>query len=108
MKPENFKILLWDFDGVIIESNLVREAGFREVLNSFPKNQVEDLINYHNLNGGLSRYVKFRYFFEQIRKEPITSEEVDDLAYQFSKIMMKLLINPDLLISTVINFLHDQ
>jgi phosphoglycolate phosphatase-like HAD superfamily hydrolase len=108
MKPENFKIILWDFDGVIIESNSVREAGFREVLKSFPNDQIEALIDYHNLNGGLSRYVKFRYFYEHIRKETITSKEVDELAFHFSEIMMKLLINPDLLITPVINFLHDQ
>lgn len=108
MNPQDYKIILWDFDGVIINSNSVRETGFREVLKSFPAEQVEELIDYHNANGGLSRYVKFRYFFEEIRKEIITVEIVNNLAGQFSEIMIKLLVNPDLLIVPIVSFIEDQ
>jgi len=108
MKPQDFKIILWDFDGVIINSNSVREAGFRDVLSEYPKEQVEKLIDYHNINGGLSRYVKFRYFFEEIRKESITDDMVLVLAQKFSIIMKELLVNPDLLISPVVEFIKEQ
>lgn len=70
---EYLENIIWDFDGVIVESNHIREKGFRKVLESFPENQVEELLVFHNNNGGLSRYVKFRYFFENIRKEEISS-----------------------------------
>ena len=40
MSPKDFKVVLWDFDGVIIDSNPVREYGFRQVLRDFPENQV--------------------------------------------------------------------
>jgi len=105
MKPQDFKIILWDFDGVIINSNSVREAGFRDVLSEYPKEQVEKLIDYHNINGGLSRYVKFRYFFEEIRKESITDDIVLALAQKFSVIMKDLLVNPNLLIGPVVEFI---
>ena len=108
MKPQDFKIILWDFDGVIINSNSVREAGFRDVLSEYPKEQVEKLIDYHNINGGLSRYVKFRYFFEEIRKESITDDMVLGLAQKFSIIMKELLVNPNLLISPVTEFIKEQ
>ena len=108
MEPQDFKIILWDFDGVIINSNSVREAGFRDVLSEYPKEQVEKLIDYHNINGGLSRYVKFRYFFEEIRKESITDDMVLVLAQKFSIIMKELLVNPDLLISPVVEFIKEQ
>ena len=108
MKPQDFKIILWDFDGVIINSNSVREAGFRNVLDQYPKEQVEKLIDYHNINGGLSRYVKFRYFFEEIRNESITDYMILVLAEKFSKIMNEFLVNPNLLISPVIKFINEQ
>ena len=41
MNPEDFKVILWDFDGVIINSNSIREAGFRSVLSEYPKAQIE-------------------------------------------------------------------
>ncbi|OEK01636.1 haloacid dehalogenase [Roseivirga sp. 4D4] len=90
--------IFWDFDGVLMDSMPVRNAGFRTVLADYPKDQVDSLMEFHLANGGLSRYVKFRYFFEEIREEPITNEEVNQWASKFSSIMIKSLINPDLLL----------
>lgn len=105
---ENYKVILWDFDGVIMDSMPIRNEGFRLVLSEYPKEQVEELMIYHLTNGGLSRYNKFRYFFEVIRKESITEVEVQELANQFSDIMLKRLINQDLLITDVVNFIRDN
>lgn len=104
------KIILWDFDGVLMNSNLVRDQGFVEVLKEFPKYQVEKLLAFHKKNGGLSRYVKFRYFFEEIRKEEISEKEVNNLANKFSIIMKKILVDESLLIDDSIQFVkkHHQ
>jgi HAD superfamily hydrolase (TIGR01549 family) len=64
------------------------------------------LMVFHRDNGGLSRYVKFRHFFEDIRGESITETEVKIWAEKFSKIMMQLLINPDLLIQETLGFIQ--
>lgn len=108
MKPEDFKIILWDFDGVIINSCSIRESGFINVLSEYPKDQVEKLVDYHRINGGLSRYVKFRYFFEEIRNESVSDNMILELAQKFSSIMKDLLVNPSLLISPVVDFIKDQ
>lgn len=104
MNINQYDVILWDFDGVLMDSMPVRSLGFERVLKDYPKQQVEELKAFHNINGGLSRYVKFRYFFEQIRKESITEEQVLDLATQFSEVMMSLLVNPDLLIHDSLDF----
>jgi phosphoglycolate phosphatase-like HAD superfamily hydrolase len=101
----NIKTILWDFDGVIMDSNSLRDRGFEEVLKTFPKTEVDALMAFHRDNGGLSRYVKFRYFFEDIRGETITDAEVNIWAQKFSEIMMKLLINHDLLIEETLKFI---
>ena len=77
------KVIFWDFDGVILNSNKVRDSGFEIVLNDFPKNQVALLLNYHKQNGGLSRYVKFRYFFEVIRGEKVSNDKIQTYAQLF-------------------------
>jgi phosphoglycolate phosphatase-like HAD superfamily hydrolase len=97
--------LLWDFDGVIMDSNAVRDRGFEEVLKEFPQTEVDALMAFHRDNGGLSRYVKFRHFFEYIRGESVTEAEVQKWADKFSGIMMKLLINPNLLIQETLDFI---
>ncbi len=104
----NFKTILWDFDGVLMDSNAVRELGFERVLAKYPKEQVDKLILFHRANGGLSRYVKFRYFFEQILKEQVSDERIQNLAKSFSEIMRSLLVNPDLLIPDSLNFIKSN
>ena len=105
MKLNKIQTLFWDFDGVIMDSNAVRDRGFEEVLKDYPQTEVNALMAFHRENGGLSRYVKFRYFFEDIRSESITKEEVNIWADKFSQIMMQLLINSDLLIQETLNFI---
>jgi HAD superfamily hydrolase (TIGR01549 family) len=104
-KKESFKAILWDFDGVIMNSNQIRDNGFVNVLNDFPEEQVELLLQYHRKNGGLSRYVKFRYFFEQIRNENVTEEIIMHYAAQFSKDVMQHLTNPEMLITETVDFI---
>ncbi|WP_196892717.1 HAD family hydrolase [Aureivirga marina] len=105
---KNKKIIIWDFDGVIMFSNEVRDNGFVDVLKDFPKEQVDALLDFHQVNGGLSRYVKFRYFFEEIRNESITEEEVNNWAKRFSEIMLQNLIKEELLNKEVVDFIKNN
>ncbi len=101
-----YNCILWDFDGVLMDSMPVREHGFKKVLSAYAEEDVAALVDYHRKNGGLSRYVKFRYFFETIRKESITEDQVHALAQAFSGIMLDLLMNPSLLIKDPWNFIE--
>ncbi len=105
---DNFKVILWDFDGVLMNSNAVRNLGFEKVLAGYPAEQVAALMKFHKANGGLSRYVKFRYFFEQVLKEEVSDEKIQTLAASFSEIMLRLLVNPDLLIQDSLNFVESN
>lgn len=100
--------VFWDFDGVLLNSNIIRDRGFYEVLKDFPDEQVKKLMAYHQANGGLSRYVKFRYFFEDIRGECITDEELNQWAAKFSEIMMQLLTDHSLQIRETLCFVKNN
>jgi HAD superfamily hydrolase (TIGR01549 family) len=99
-----YKAIFWDFDGVLMDSMPVRDMGFERVLRHYPQEQVAALMAYHRANGGLSRYAKFRYFFEVIRKEPATDEQILALAGEFSDLMRRELVNESLLIRDSIQF----
>lgn len=105
-----YKVLLWDFDGVLMDSMPVRDMGFELTLKDHPKKEVDSLLEYHRLNGGLSRYVKFRYFFEEIKKQTITEKEILLLSEEFSQIMRQALLNKSLLIQDSLSFVkaHHQ
>lgn len=98
--------ILFDFDGVIIDSMPVRNKGFEILFSEYPAAEVAGLMDYHRRNGGLSRYVKIRYFFEQIRGEKITEEQVMALAEKFSAIMRRELVNPALLDANTLAFIR--
>ena len=98
------KVIFWDFDGVLMDSNAIRDLGFARVLSEFPIEQVSELLKFHRANGGLSRYIKFRYFFENIREETVSDKELFVWTEQFSEIMKELLLNPSLLINDTLDF----
>jgi len=102
------KNILWDFDGVILDSMKVRDWGFREIFKSFDNEKVEALLKYHTLNGGLSRYVKIRYFYEEILGKEITENEVLEYANEFSLLMKKELVNPINLIPDSLKFIKEN
>ena len=104
----NIDTIFWDFDGVILDSHPIRELGFEVALNKYPQEQVEALLAYHRKNGGWSRYVKFAYFFEKIRKEPYVEEDIQHLASVYSDAVKSLLINKDLLIEESVSFIINK
>jgi len=102
------KNILWDFDGVILDSMPVKEYGFREIFKEFDNNLVNKLLEYHNKNGGLSRYVKIRYFYEELLGQDIVDDEVNKIANNFSIIMKEELSNKKYLIEETIEFIKDN
>ncbi|MEM6523607.1 MAG: HAD hydrolase-like protein [Bacteroidota bacterium] len=101
----DFKVVLWDFDGVILDSMPIRELGFRKVLEEYSEDKVELLITYHNKNGGLSRYNKFDYFFRNILETAIDDKRIQELARNFSTEMKKLLTDKSLLIKDSLSYI---
>jgi len=99
------KTIFWDFDGVILASNPIREIGFKVALQEYTEKEVEALIAFHRENGGWSRYVKFAYFFEKIRKESYNKKDIQHLASAYSNAVKSLLINKDLLIEEIMSFI---
>ena len=98
--------IFWDFDGVILSSHEIRELGFKVALEKYPQEQIEALLRYHRENGGWSRYVKFTYFFEEIRKEAYDQEDINQLAQAYSNAVKPLLIDRSLLIAESMRFIE--
>ena len=82
-----YQYIIFDFDGVLVESNEIRFNGFRKLFKDYPQEQVEQLVEYAKANGGVSRYKKIDFFFNTIRKEPISSKAVNHWANQFSELV---------------------
>ena len=54
---KNFDFFVFDCDGVILDSNLLKTIAFSKSLPEYPE-KVSKFIDYHKANGGISRYKK--------------------------------------------------
>lgn len=100
------KNILFDFDGVILDSMPIRGHGFKEIFKKYPNKLVKKMLDYHNKNGGLSRYIKIKYFYNNILNQDISEEKISDYAEIFSIIMKKKLTNKKYLICNTMNFIE--
>jgi len=99
------KTIFWDFDGVILDSMPIRDYGFAKIFEDFDKELVDRLLEYHTLNGGLSRYVKIRYFYNTLLNVEVSDEKVQEYADKFSTIMRNELTNKKYLIDETVEFI---
>ncbi len=82
------KAIVFDFDGVLVESAQLKTEAFREVFSEWPE-KTEAGVSYHLKNMGISRYVKFKHFYENILCEPYTEEIGEALGSRFSGIVLE-------------------
>lgn len=102
------KNIIFDFDGVILDSVGVKTEAFRKLFEKFSPTSVEQLLDYHRQNGGISRYVKIRYFFEVILNQPISQEEMMEYASVYSRLTREELANPNYIIEDTLQFIKDH
>jgi HAD superfamily hydrolase (TIGR01549 family) len=102
------KNILFDFDGVILDSMPIRDYGFKKIFEDFDDDLVNKLLEYHNQNGGLSRYVKIKYFYNKLLKQEILEEKIINYANNFSMIMKKELVDKKYLIADTLRFIMEN
>lgn len=87
-----YETIILDFDGVILESVSVKTDAFRELFSQIPLH-VEEIVRFHEKNGGMSRFDKFRYIYKNLLKQPLTDTEMQSLSQKFSKLVIEKVIS---------------
>lgn len=83
-----FKLIVFDFDGVIIESTDIKTKAFRKLFSNYPK-YVDTIVAYHKNHAGVSRYEKFSYIYENIIKQPLGEDQMTELGRRFSALVVE-------------------
>lgn len=81
------KTIIFDFDGVILESAKIKTEAFADVVKDYPKEQADAFVDYHMSHMGISRHVKFQYFIENILHKEYDATLEEKLAKKFSDIV---------------------
>ena len=82
--------IIFDFDGVILNSHIIKAKAFYEIFKIFGKAKAKKAQNYHLSKAGISRYKKFNYIKKNILKNiKITNRELNKLftRYTLNKIL---------------------
>ena len=61
-----YKLVFWDFDGVIKDSVLAKTNAFRLLFKEHPPELIEQICEHHRTHGGLSRFKKIPLYLEQL------------------------------------------
>jgi len=105
---KDIKNIIFDFDGVILDSIPVKTEAFRKLFRDYPAIIVDKFIKFHLENGGISRYEKIKYFFNELLKENISEKKVIEYANLYSEFTKEELADEQYLIKEVIDFIRNN
>ncbi len=84
--------ILFDFDGVLAETNEIRLSGFMALLEGYPQPLLERMSTFVLDNPGLSRYRKLDFFYGELLGESLTDETRMAKALEYSAIVKQKVI----------------
>lgn len=93
MNLNKYKTIVFDCDGVILNSNHVKTCAFYNTTLHYGEGFASKLRDFHIQHGGISRYKKFEYFLTDIIGKPLDQKELKRLLDQFSKEVKKSLMS---------------
>ena len=91
--------IIFDFDGVILDSNNVKTIAFKNISKRFGEGKSLALVNYHIKNGGVSRFIKIKWFVENVLKnknEDLIRNLVEEYGNEVSKSLESCSFRTDL------------
>jgi phosphoglycolate phosphatase-like HAD superfamily hydrolase len=89
---QSYRVLFWDFDGVIKESLKVKADAFENLFEAFGRDVASRVRRHHERNSGVSRYEKLSLYL-QWAQQPCSSEDVERYAQMFSLAVRQAVID---------------
>lgn len=102
LNTKKFKNLIFDFDGVILDSVKIKNESFKELVKNYDRNIQIKFFDHHISNLGLSRYKKFAYLKKLLSKNK--DYKYNNIPKKFENILNRKIKNAKL-IKGVKNFL---
>ncbi len=81
--------LIFDFDGIIMESVNIKANAFAKLTAPYGAQAQDRMLMYNKIHGGVSRFIKFRWFFDEIIGREITDAELNDWGTRFEELCIE-------------------
>lgn len=100
------RAIIFDLDGVLLESTEVKTRAFRSLFADAP-NHLDEIVAYHEANGGVPRFDKFRHIYAEILRSPLSAERFATLCERYSELCLAEVLAVPLVAGTE-TFLQDH
>ena len=81
------RAIIFDFDGVILDSVDIKTKAFARLFEDHEPGVVRQVVAHHLANGGVSRFRKFQHIYENILHTPMPEGESERLGERFSALV---------------------
>lgn len=86
MQP--WQALFFDFDGVLVDSVEVKTRAFGRLFEPYGPGIAYRVIEHHRRHSGVSRFDKFRHYYEAFLGEPLSDEGLSELCRRFARMVV--------------------
>ena len=86
------KLIVLDFDGVLVESVHVKTSAFEQLFYEYP-DAIPEIIAYHENNGGISRFEKIYHIYREILNQDLSPLMHESLCQKFSELVLQGVIS---------------
>lgn len=83
------KAVIFDFDGVIVESVNIKTKAFAKLFEKEGPRVVNDVVKYHLENTGVSRFDKFVYVYKNILRRKLTKIIFKNLCKKYAQLVIE-------------------
>lgn len=89
------KVVVLDFDGVVLETVGIKAKAFKQLFFEYGEEAVAYIVRYHLLHGGISRFEKFKHFYNSYLGRTVSDQELQALNETFLELCFdKILAAP--------------
>ena len=86
-------VVFWDFDGVIKESTSIKSLAYEQMFSEYGSKILEQVMEHHNKNGGVSRDLKFPFYFNEFVGIKLSSQDIEDRCNEYSRLVVQKVID---------------
>ena len=88
-----YRVLIFDFDGVIKESVAVKTEAFATLFAHFGSRVQEQVIAHHTANGGMPRFDKIRLYFREFIGRELTETDFASQCERFGRLCRQAVVD---------------
>jgi phosphoglycolate phosphatase-like HAD superfamily hydrolase len=98
VEKQKLSAVVFDCDGVLIESNAVKTLAFGQTVEKFGQRAMDQLMDYHREHGGISRFKKFEWFYNKVVKASLSDAMMDTLCDCFTQLCFDAVLDAQMVV----------